>query len=366
MGLSQWFRERLRARATRRLCIAIACALLCLAGLFLPLEGRTSPNAFASASDNTPTTVSTGSFNASRALVHLSQLDSAQYATPQEYQTWAYVACSAASMTEVLNAYGHRYRITDILNVEARLGEITPQLGLVEDVGIARTVATFGFNTTWGHQLSLDDVIATANTGKPVIVNWPPDRWAGGHLLVVTGGDVTSVFLADSSSYNITLLPRDRFSQLWGGFSAIVTPHGDPSGSTGAGAASKYTYIGIAHQDALDAGIPPTYFIRQINMESGFDPAKKSSTGQEGIAQFTPALAHQLGVDPWNPIASLHAAAQLMTRYSKTYRGDYAKALAAYYASPDQLDHAVSACGEKWRDCLPTDTRSYIVAIVGV
>lgn len=361
MGLSQWFREQLSTRATR---LCIACALLCLVGLFIPLEGRTSSNAFASANDSTPTTVSAGPFNASRALVRLSQLDSAQYATPQEYQTWAYVACSAASMTEVLNAYGHRYRIIDILNAEARLGEITPQLGLVEDIGIARTVAVFGFNTTWGHQLSLDAVIATANTGKPVIVNWPPDRWAGGHLLVVTGGDAASVFLADSSSYNMTLLSRARFSQLWDGFSAIVAPNGGSQG--GNGATSKYTYIGVAHQDALDAGIPPTYFIRQINMESGFDPAKKSLTGGEGIAQFTPAMAHQLGIDPWNPIESLHAAAQLMARYSKTYGGDYAKALAAYHANPDQLDHAVSACGEKWRDCLPTDTRSYIQAIVGV
>jgi hypothetical protein len=69
--------------------------------------------------------------NASQQLERLSQLDSAQYASPDEYNTWAYSACSAASMTEVFNAYGHHYRVTDILKVEAQIGEITPAMGLL-------------------------------------------------------------------------------------------------------------------------------------------------------------------------------------------------------------------------------------------
>jgi predicted double-glycine peptidase len=127
-------------------------------------------------------------------------------------------------MTEVINAYGHHYRVTDILKVESQLGEITPQLGLVEKSGIARTVARFGFNTSWGDKLSLDDVINIANHGRPVIVGWPPDRYAGGHLLVVIGGNSTNVFLADSSSYNYRSLSRSKFLSWWEGFSAIVTP----------------------------------------------------------------------------------------------------------------------------------------------
>ena len=127
-------------------------------------------------------------------------------------------------MTEVINAYGHHYRVTDILKVESQIGEITPELGLVEEVGIARTVARFGFKTAWGHNLSLDNVIDIANHGRPVIVGWPPDRYAGGHLLVVTGGNSNYVYLADSSSYNYHSLSRHKFLSWWEGFSAIVTP----------------------------------------------------------------------------------------------------------------------------------------------
>ena len=172
----------------------------------------------AQSSQNTP------QFNASKSLVRLSQLDPTQYTTNQEFTTWAYSACSTTSLTEVLDAYGRHFRITDVLKVEASIGEITPQLGLLEEVGIQQTAAQFGFKTTWGHNLSLDQIINIANQGRPVIVSFPPDRYAGGHLLVVTGGNSSIVKLADSSLWNRQSLSRAQFLQWWEGFYAIVTP----------------------------------------------------------------------------------------------------------------------------------------------
>ena len=162
--------------------------------------------------------------NVSKGLVRLSQLDPTQYASNREFTTWAYSACSTASLTEVLNAYGRHLRITDVLKVEANIGEITPQLGLLEEVGIQRTAAQLGFKTTWGHNLSLDQIINIANQGRPVIVSFPPDKYDGGHLLVVTGGNGSVVKLADSSLWNRQSLSRSQFLQWWEGFYAIVTP----------------------------------------------------------------------------------------------------------------------------------------------
>lgn len=164
-------------------------------------------------------------YTATQNLVRLSQLDPSQYSSQAEYSDWAYSACSTTSMTEVINSYGHHYRITDILKVEAGIHEITPQLGLLNDAGIQRTGAYFGFKTTWGYNRSLDQVIAAANSGTPVIVSFPPSRYAGGHLLVVTGGDSNYVRLADSSLYNRHSLTRAQFMVWWGGFSAIMTPN---------------------------------------------------------------------------------------------------------------------------------------------
>ena len=162
---------------------------------------------------------------ATQNLVRISQLDPAQYNSTQEYSLWAYSACSTAAMTEVMNAYGHNYKIADVLQVEARIKEITPSQGLLEDIGIQRTAAQFGFKTTWGHDLSLNQIIDIANRGTPVIVSFPPDRYAGGHLLVVTGGDSDYVYLADSSLWNRHSLSRVQFLKWWEGFYAIVTPN---------------------------------------------------------------------------------------------------------------------------------------------
>lgn len=163
-------------------------------------------------------------FNASKRLVRISQLDPAQYRSSGEYNAWAYSACSTAAMTEVFNAYGYHLRITDVLKVEAQIGMITPSLGLVDPSGIARTATYFGFHTNWGTSWNINQLINTANSGKPVIVDFPPDRYAGGHLLVVTGGDANNVYLADSSAWNHQSLTHAQFLQWWAGYAAVVMP----------------------------------------------------------------------------------------------------------------------------------------------
>lgn len=157
-------------------------------------------------------------------LIRLSQLDPAQYASPQEYATWAYSTCSTGALVEVFNFYGRHYRIHDVLVVQAALGEITPAQGLLEESGIARTAGQFGFTTSWGYRLSLDQIIQAANAGTPVIVGWPPSRYPHGHLIVVTGGNGSMVSLADSSRYDRHTLTRAQFLTWWAGFSAVVTP----------------------------------------------------------------------------------------------------------------------------------------------
>jgi Peptidase_C39 like family len=159
-------------------------------------------------------------------LVRIGQLDPRQYTSVQEYHIWAYSTCSAAAMTEVANYYGGNYHITDILAMEYRIGEITPEHGLLEDADIERTMVHFGFVTSWGYGRTLDQIVALANGGTPVIVAFPPSRYPGGHLLVVTGGDASRVLVADSSIWNHSSFSRMRFLALWAGFAAVVTPKG--------------------------------------------------------------------------------------------------------------------------------------------
>jgi soluble lytic murein transglycosylase-like protein len=125
-------------------------------------------------------------------------------------------------------------------------------------------------------------------------------------------------------------------------------------------------YVGIAQQDAIAAGIPADYFVRQINQESGFNPNAVSPAGAEGIAQFMPGTAAGLGINPWDPVQALRAAARLMASYMHNYGGDYAKALAAYNAGNGAVQHATYVCGSSWMNCLPSETRNYIYVIMGI
>jgi soluble lytic murein transglycosylase-like protein len=119
-------------------------------------------------------------------------------------------------------------------------------------------------------------------------------------------------------------------------------------------------------QDASDAGIPPTAFVRQIMAESGFDPNAASPAGAVGIAQFEPATAAGLGFNPYDPIAALKGAAQYMASFNAHYNGDYAKALAAYNAGGGTVDAAVQQGGANWMNFIPAETQNYIYKILGV
>jgi soluble lytic murein transglycosylase-like protein len=125
------------------------------------------------------------------------------------------------------------------------------------------------------------------------------------------------------------------------------------------------SYVSLAQADALAAGIPPDLFMRQINQESGFNPNASSPAGAEGIAQFEPATAAGLGIDPWDPVQALQGAANLMARYQQNYSGDYAKALAAYNGGSGRLNDAIQNCGPSWLSCEPAETRHYVHTILG-
>ncbi len=80
---------------------------------------------------------------------------------------------------------------------------------------------------------------------------------------------------------------------------------------------------------ALDAGLDPDIFERQINVESGFNPKIYNPvSGASGIAQVVPE--YHPGVDVWNPWDSLQYAAGLMQSYLADYECDWTLSLVRY------------------------------------
>jgi len=137
------------------------------------------------------------------------------------------------------------------------------------------------------------------------------------------------------------------------------------TGGTGSTGGSHQHFVTLATQDALNVGLSPNVFVRQINQESSFNPSAVSSAGALGIAQFEPGTAASLGVNPWDPVQSLQGASRLMASYVRQFGGDIAKALAAYNAGPGAVQRAVMLGGTNWRAFLPAETQNYIRVILG-
>lgn len=229
-------------RQTPWLGLALVLVVFCISGVVLfrvlipasPVLVDAWPDA--AASTPPPTSASSkpatfdGIIGVTKALERINQLDPQQYSSTQEFNTWAYSTCSAASMTEIINAYnkyygtGRQYRITDILKVESGLNEITPELGLLRSTGLDHTLAHFNLQVQWLNKPSVDDLVRIGNSGRPIIIDFPPARWNGGHILVLRGGNSSSVFLADSSRLNMQVMARNTFLKYWAGFAAVVTP----------------------------------------------------------------------------------------------------------------------------------------------
>lgn len=162
---------------------------------------------------------------ASVALIRVDSTSRNQYYTDYQWQVWSYSSCSGMAMEMVMNAYGRHLIAADILQTEQNLGVWSVQLGLLREDGIALTATNYGFNTSYGHTRSLQDVIDVANKGAPVIVSVrDPYYFPGGHILVIRGGDSQNVYTADSSPANFTHMSRAMFQGMWSGFSAVLTP----------------------------------------------------------------------------------------------------------------------------------------------
>lgn len=217
--------------------------------------------------------------------------------------------------------------------------------------------------------------------------------WSGGadgHVSIVLGWTPTSITFAQANGEKpIQTLPlsSDGTVNTHGGYWDSFTVQGyihpiwlqaatPAPGASGAlpGGGTNSDLVTLAEQDATAHHIPAAYFVRQINQESGFNPTALGPkvldngtwTHAEGIAQFLPSVAAGLGIDPWDPVAALSAAAGQMEAYQQTYGGDDYKALAAYNWGPGNLARDLRTWGADWFAHIPAETRHYIQTITGV
>lgn len=98
-----------------------------------------------------------------------------------------------------------------------------------------------------------------------------------------------------------------------------------------------------------------------------------SSAGARGHFQFMPATGRQYGLmhapefgrDDFADLGKSSAAAgRYMSDLLTQFRGDLAKAAAGYNWGPANVQRAVAAHGDNWREHIPDETKKYLAAVV--
>lgn len=95
----------------------------------------------------------------------------------------------------------------------------------------------------------------------------------------------------------------------------------------GAGYAELFAAAGDRHD------IDPNLLAAVAQIESAFDPAAVSPAGAQGLMQFMPATAAEMGVDPFDPASAIDGAARYLRQQLDRF-GTTELALAAYNAGP--------------------------------
>ena len=104
-------------------------------------------------------------------------------------------------------------------------------------------------------------------------------------------------------------------------------------------APARSDYDPLIDQAAQVHRLPPALVKAVIAAESDFDPQAVSRAGAQGLMQLMPTTAAVLGVaDPLEPTQNVHGGVSYLRSLLDRY-GDLTRALAAYNAGPEAVDH---------------------------
>lgn len=154
------------------------------------------------------------------------------YDSRAQFSRWAGSACSAASLAEVLTAYGLPHMT--IGRIIREMGaDISPTWGLLTYNAFNKVVSKYGLRADVylaNNPLSYKQMLYLTNTlGIPVLVNMRATTGyyhylSGGHILVMTGGTSSRIRLTDSSLYYIKSLPIGTYNAMARPRNVVIVP----------------------------------------------------------------------------------------------------------------------------------------------
>jgi soluble lytic murein transglycosylase-like protein len=136
-------------------------------------------------------------------------------------------------------------------------------------------------------------------------------------------------------------------------------PSGSSNGSSKSGPAKTAVPLNqVVDLASAEYHLDPDLVNSVIHAESGFNAHAVSPKGARGLMQLMPSTANQLGVnDAFDPQANVTGGSRYLRELLERYNFDLVKALAAYNAGPERVEH--------YRGVPPfRETHAYVARIV--
>jgi Transglycosylase SLT domain/SPOR domain len=141
-------------------------------------------------------------------------------------------------------------------------------------------------------------------------------------------------------------------------FCGSSAPAGAESAAPGKVESIELSVCRLIESSARTQDLPVAFLTRLIWQESSFRPYEISPAGAQGIAQFMPKTADELGLaNPFDPEEAIPKSAELLAGLKRRF-GNFGLASAAYNAGPARVANWLAGHGD-----LPAETRGYVLTI---
>jgi hypothetical protein len=219
--------------------------------------------------------------------------DTSQFGQPGISQAEAYAVCGPAAAVRLASVYGNNIPLAEALKAAKEVGW-TEQGGMNGIQNQKRLLDNLGVPSTMDLKPTSDKIIADAITGNPVTISTPK------HYFTVTSYDQQSgkLYVGKSGTdlkSGSDWMTLDEIRSSGGGINGALFANNPqtelPSPATQTAAKADTSLQGLARSAALQFGIDPDIFVKQIQQESGFKTNSRSEAGARGIAQFMPGTA---------------------------------------------------------------------------
>jgi hypothetical protein len=171
------------------------------------------------------------------------------------------------------------------------------------------------------------------------------------------------IFFAEPAWDSKIVFPAPSSSQLDVGLASLTRSESQPAitmEESPRPQLSTEEFCSALTAAAQASNIPVAFFARLIWQESRFKLDETSPAGAQGVAQFMPRTATEIGLDnPFDPLKALPASARFLHRLREQF-GNLGLAAAAYNAGSGRILNWLAR-----REALPAETRTYVRKITG-